>query len=130
MLVYIILDGIGDVKAAFAFDITGRATLSEGDAVHHVVGFGIDQFQLDVFLFASHHLTRTEVIHVDGAEQRFLVGGSEGAETFQVVMQLPRDVLEVNLCIDIEDGLNLLRLDVLLYIFLETAAELWNIFPK
>ena len=75
-------------------------------------------------------LTRTEVIHVDGAEQRFLVGGSEGTETFQVVMQLPRDVLEVNLCIDIEDGLNLFRLDMLLYIFLETAAELWNIFPE
>jgi hypothetical protein len=82
-----------------------------------------------VLLFAAHHLARTEVIDINGAEQWLLVVRTERTESLQVVVQLTGDILEINLCVDVEDGLYLFGLDMFLHIFLETAAELRNILP-
>ena len=53
-----------------------------------------------------------------------------GRKALQVVVQLLGDILEVDLFLDVERCLCLLRQDMGVDIFLETATELWgSIFP-
>ena len=73
----VVLDGINDVKASFALDVSGGSALSEGDAIDYVAGFRIDQFQLDMLLLSSYHLAGAIIINVCGTEYWLLVAGTE-----------------------------------------------------
>ena len=128
-LEHVVLDGIGYVKRSFRLDVACCRTLSEGDAVHDVVRLGIDQFQFDVLLLASHHLRRAEVIDILRAEDRFRVARSKRSEALEVVVQLLRDILEVDERVDVEESLRLLRLDVAIHIGLESVAKLPHVAP-
>ena len=74
----ILLDGICYVETALALDVSGRRTLSKGNSIDHIARLGVYQFQLDVFLLASHHLACAIVVHSMGAEYWLLVARTKG----------------------------------------------------
>ena len=98
--------------------------MSEGDAVEHVARLRVDEFQLDMLLLTAYHLRCAVVVDITGAEDGLGIIGSVRSEFLQVVMQFLVDILEVDDGIDVEGGLRLLRQDMLIDIFLETATEL------
>ena len=125
----VVFDGIGDVERTARLDVACRCALSEGNTVHHVARFGIDEFQFDVLLLASYHLAGAEVIDIACAEKWFRIARTERRKPFQIVMQSFGDILEVNLCIDFKKGFRLFGLDMLIDILLETVTELHYIVP-
>ena len=86
------------------------------------------QFKLDVLLVAAHDLAGAVVIHMVGAAHGLLVVGPEGLKLLEVGKQFVGDVLKTDDSIDVEDGLGLCRLYVLLYVGLEPALELLHMF--
>ena len=81
-LVGVFFDGIADIKGTFRFNVARLRTLSEGDAVHYLTRFIIDEFQFDMFLSASHNLARSVIIYAMCPEKWLLVAGTEGLKTF------------------------------------------------
>ena len=88
-------------------------TLSECDAVHDVIRLVVNQFQLDMFLIASHYFAGSVVIDVMRTEDRFDIVRTERVEFLQVIEELRCDVSEVVLRIDIDDGAGLFRQNIL-----------------
>ena len=82
-----------------------------------------------MLLLASYNLARAVVVYVCRAEERLGVAGSERREPFQVVMQFLRYVAEVDFGVDVEHRLCLFGLYVLVYISLESVAELLDVVP-
>ena len=60
----VFFNGVTDVERTFCFDIAHVRTLSERDTVHYIIRFIINQFELDMFLVASHYFTRSIIIDV------------------------------------------------------------------
>ena len=81
-------------------------TLSECDAVHDVIRLVVNQFQLDMFLVASHYFAGSVVIDVMRTEDRFDIVRTERIEFLQVIEEFRCDVSEVDLRIYIDDGAN------------------------
>ena len=79
-------------------------TLSECDAVHDVIRLVVNQFQLDMFLIASHYFAGSVVIDVMRTEDRFDIVRTERVEFLQVIEEFRCDVSEVDLRIYIDDG--------------------------
>ena len=79
-------------------------TLSECDAVHDVIRLVVNQFQLDMFLVASHYFAGSVVIDVMRTEDRFDIVRTERIEFLQVIEEFRCDVSEVDLRIYIDDG--------------------------
>ena len=123
MLVGILLYGIYDVEAALALYEKCGATLSEGNAVHHVARLAVNKFQLDVLLHPSHHLARSVVIDIVSAEERFRVTGTMRSKLFYVGEHLLCDIFKVNFLLNVENCLRLLWQYVLIDIFLEALPE-------
>ena len=88
-------------------------TLSECDAVHDVIRLVVNQFQLDMFLVASHYFAGSVVIDVMRTEDRFDIVRTERIEFLQVIEELRCDVSEVDLRIYIDDGAGLFRQNML-----------------
>ena len=109
----ILFDGVADVERTFGLDITHVRALPECDTVHHIVRFIVNQFQFDMFLVASHHFTRPIIIDMMCTENGLYVVGPEGIELFQVIEEFGRNIPEVNLGININDGTGLFRQDML-----------------
>lgn len=78
----VVPDGVGDVERPFGLDISCRGTLSEGYSVDDVVGIGINQFQFDVFLLATHYLAGAEIVDILRTEQRLGIAGTKRREAF------------------------------------------------
>ena len=93
----VLLNGIDDIEGAFGLDVACLRTLSECNAVHDVVRLVVHQFQLDVFLFTSYHLTCTVIIYIVCTEYRLGVVWSKRIELLQVVVELVRNVFEKTL---------------------------------
>ena len=70
-------------------------TLSECDAVHDVIRLVVNQFQLDMFLIASHYFAGSVVIDVMRTEDRFDIVRTERIEFLQVIEEFRCDVSEV-----------------------------------
>lgn len=70
MLASVLLHTIHNVKRLFRLDVTRLRTLSEGNAIHHIVRLAIHQLQLDVFLLATDHLAGAIVKHILCTEHR------------------------------------------------------------
>ena len=75
----VFLDGVANVESPFGFDVSRLRTLSEGNAVHHIVAFIVHQFQFDVFLSASHHLACAVVVDFFVQNTGFGFDGPNGA---------------------------------------------------
>lgn len=88
-------------------------TLSECDAVHDVIRLVVNQFQLDMFLIASHYFAGSVVIDVMRTEDRFDIVRTERIEFLQVIEEFRCDVSEVDLRIYIDDGAGLFRQNML-----------------
>lgn len=88
-------------------------TLSECDAVHDVIRLVVNQFQLDMFLVASHYFAGSVVIDVMRTEDRFDIVRTERIEFLQVIEEFRCDVSEVDLRIYIDDGAGLFRQNML-----------------
>lgn len=88
-------------------------TLSECDAVHDVIRLVVNQFQLDMFLIASHYFAGSVVIDVMRTEDRFDIVRTERVEFLQVIEEFRCDVSEVDLRIYIDDGAGLFRQNML-----------------
>ena len=69
-------------------------TLSECDAVHDVIRLVVNQFQLDMFLVASHYFAGSVVIDVMRTEDRFDIVRTERIEFLQVIEEFRCDVSE------------------------------------
>ena len=128
MLVDVFFDGVDDVEAALRFDIACCCALAKRDAVHHMAGLGVDQFELDMLLMATHHLGGAIVVDIARKEQGLLVGRTVGSQLLQLVEQSLVDVVEVELHVDVQRLLRLFGHDMVADIFLETAAELGDVF--
>ena len=127
MLAGVLLNGIDNVKRLLSLDIARFRTLTESDAVHHIVRLAVNQFQFDVFLLTPHHLARSIVKHILRAEKRFGIFRSIWTHAFEVIEELRCDVLKVDDSINVKVGTSLLRIDVLMHISLKTSAELPHI---
>ena len=108
----ILFDGVADVEGTFGLDVAYMRTLSEGDAVHYIVGLVVNQFQFDMFLVTAHHFACSVVVYMMGAEYGFLVVRAEGVELLQIVVELRSDVPEVDLRIDLYYGTGLFGEDM------------------
>ena len=126
-LVDVVLDGIDDIERTFRLDIACRTALAEGNTIEYVARLGVDQFELDMLLLATHYLRGAVVVHITCAEQWLGVVGTMRGKLLQVVVQFLGDLLEVDHGIDIEGSLCLFGLDMFHHVLLETAAELGDI---
>lgn len=88
-------------------------TLSECDTVHDVIRLVVNQFQLDMFLIASHYFAGSVVIDVMRTEDRFDIVRTERIEFLQIIEEFRCDVSEVDLRIYIDDGAGLFRQNML-----------------
>ena len=82
-----------------------------------------------MLLLTANHLAGAVVVDTDGAEHGLGVAGTKGRKLLQVVMETLGDVLEVDDSIDVEHGLCLFGLYVLIDIMLEATAKLRNVIP-
>jgi len=89
-----------------------------------MTALAVNQFEFYVLMAASHHLAGAVVIYVAGAEYWLAVVGAEGLELLEVTEELGCDILEVQICVDIDRCLNLIGLDMGRYILLKAALEL------
>ena len=119
----VFLDVIDDVEGTLRLDVAGLRALSEGDAVHDVAALRVHELQLDVLLVAPHDLAGAVVIDLPCAEEGLRVVGSVGGEALDVGSHAAVDVAEVDVGIDVEYGVDLLGLYVLLDVLLEAVAE-------
>ena len=69
-------------------------TLSECDAVHDVIRLVVNQFQLDMFLIASHYFAGSVVIDVMRTEDRFDIVRTERVEFLQVCLLYTSDAAD------------------------------------
>ena len=83
--------------------------MSESDTVHDVVRLVVHQLQFDVFLVSSYHLAGTIIVHIQGCENRLVVLRTKWVELLQVEEKLRSDVSEVQLCINLDGSVGLLR---------------------
>ena len=82
-----------------------------------------------MFLLASHHLARAIVVHAHGAKHGLRVAGSEGCKAFEVVVQTFGYIFKIDDSVDVEHGLGLFGLNMLIDVMLKTTSELRNIVP-
>ena len=108
----VFFNGVTDVERTFRFDIAHVRTLSERNTVHYIIRFIINQFELDMFLVASHHFACSIIIDVMSAENGFRVVGTERIKLFQVVEEFGRNIPEVDFSINFDDGTGLFRQDM------------------
>ena len=81
-----------------------------------------------MFLMATYHLRCAKVIDVARNEKWFAIAWSMRCQTLQLIEQSLINLLEVELHIDVERLLGLLRQDVVTDILLETTTELRDVF--
>ena len=105
----VFLDGVANVESPFGFDVSRLRTLSEGNAVHHIVAFIVHQFQFDVFLSASHHLACAVVVDFFRTEHRLRVRRSEWCKPAQLLVVAEGHVLKVDERINVECSLRFVR---------------------
>ena len=82
-----------------------------------------------MLLFTTNDLRSTEIIHITGAEGRLHISRTEWGKALQVMIKTTGDIPKVDNSIYGKGCLRLGWLDMLLYIFIETLAELRHVFP-
>ena len=87
--------------------------MPECDTVHYIVRFIVNQFQLDMLLVAPHHFARSIIVDVMRTEDRFQIIRAERIELLQVIEELGRNIPEIDLGINVNNGTRLLRQDML-----------------
>ena len=102
--------------------------MSESDTVHDVVRLVVHQFQFDVFLISSYHLAGTIIVHIQGRENRLVVLRTKWVELLQVEEKLRSDVSEVQLCINLDGSVSLLRKNVVGHVFFKPSGKFRHIF--
>ena len=113
VLVGVLLEGVTDVERLLGLDILSLLALTESNAVEHFVREVIDKFELDMLLTATHHLARTIIAHIAGAEKGLGIFGTVRREFLQVVEELAGYLMETDLGIYLYDRVGLFGKDIL-----------------
>ena len=96
MLEDIVLYGIGNIEATFRLDVTSRGTLTERNTIDHVARLRVNQLKFDMLLLPSHHFAGAVVVDIECTKEWFCIARTVRCKAFQIIMQLPRDILEVD----------------------------------
>ena len=102
VLIYIILNGVANVKRLFRLYILRLTALTECNTVEHRVGFVVNKLKLYMLLLAAYDLACSIVAHIICAEHRLLVIGAVRCEFLEVVEEATAYLVEVYFGINID----------------------------
>ena len=124
----VVFEGIDDVERVEGFEVLAILCHAEGNTIHYVFGRFVGEFEFEVLVVATDDFAGSVVVeHAVGVEDWLWIARPKWFELTQDADELRRDVGELESCVNLDLRCELMLLDIVGYIFLETTDELFEI---